>query len=246
MDADLALCRSALWEALALGFRPPTLETVDRLASPEGASALARAAAVLETAGPADPPGLVPLVLALGRDPVPALTELAAFHDRLFGHTARGRVPPYETEYGDDSAFLPQQEMSDLGAFLRAFGLARRGDARERLDHIACECEFLAVLSRKEGYAAEQGDAGMLAVTARATRTFLRDHVGRWGPGFGHRLAREDAGGFHGALGALAAAFVTAECRRAGVPAGPEVLRLRSAEPDRAPMACGGAGDPPR
>ena len=33
----MALCRSALWEALALGFRPPTGETVARLASAEGA-----------------------------------------------------------------------------------------------------------------------------------------------------------------------------------------------------------------
>ena len=30
-EADLALCRSALYEALALGFRPPNQETVSRL-----------------------------------------------------------------------------------------------------------------------------------------------------------------------------------------------------------------------
>ena len=32
---DLALARSAMWEALALGFRPPTGETIARLASRE-------------------------------------------------------------------------------------------------------------------------------------------------------------------------------------------------------------------
>ena len=38
--AQIALCRSALWEAFALGFRPPTSETIARLASQEGAAAL--------------------------------------------------------------------------------------------------------------------------------------------------------------------------------------------------------------
>src|SRR3972149_471157 len=42
---DLLLCRSALWEALVLGFCPPTEETVARLARAEGAGALAAAAA---------------------------------------------------------------------------------------------------------------------------------------------------------------------------------------------------------
>lgn len=247
---DTAMCRSALWEALALGFRQPARETLERLASRDGAGTLAEAAALLEIVAA---PGagvettgsfrLVPHVLALGRVPAWTLADLRAAHDRLFGHTARGRIPPYETEYGEDSAFLPQQEMSDLAAFLRAFGLARRRDARERLDHIACECEFMAVLSRKEAYALEHDDAPMREATACAARAFLRDHAGRWAPAFGRRLAREDAGDFYGALGALCAAFVTAECHRVGVPAGPELLRLRSAEPDDAPMACGSTDD---
>jgi TorA maturation chaperone TorD len=124
-DADVALCRSAVWEALALGFRPPTAEVVARLAGREGAAALADAAVVVDNP---DEPAVVALVRALGNDPPPPPATLQAAYDRLFGHTARGSIPPYETEYGEDSQFQPQREMSDLAAFFRAFGLVRRPD----------------------------------------------------------------------------------------------------------------------
>lgn len=232
--ADLVLCRSALYEALALGFRPPTEETVDRLASPEGASALADAAAVLDEAWGSD------LASDVRRLAGPSDFEvLAASFRRLFGHTSRGLVPPYETEYGEDSIFQPMQEMSDLAAFYRAFGLTLNSEVHERIDHISCECEFLLVLTRKEAYALAQEDPAMLDATRRAIRLFLRDHLGRWAPAFGRKLAREDHGGFFGALGMLCVDFVTQECARVGVAAGPEFLRLRSALPAGAPMACG-------
>jgi TorA maturation chaperone TorD len=239
---DLALCRSALWEALALGVRPPTLETVTRLTSEDSVRALADAAAVLDAT---DDRQLEASVLRLARAPAPSLPQLAEAHDRHFGHTARGRVPPYETEYGEDSTFAPQRDMSDLSAFYRAFGLALRPDAHERPDHLACECEFMVLLARKEAHALGCGDTEMLAVTRGAVRLFLRDHLGRWAPALGRKLAREDAGGFYGALGALCVVFVTAECRRSDTAAGPDFLRLRSTESIEAPMACGVPGEVP-
>lgn len=236
-EADVALCRSVLYEALALGFRPPTEEVLTRLASAEGASALAAAAAVLDGEGDTD---LAQRALGLVPCPLPLSVEaLAASYLRLFGHTARGRIPPYETVYGEDSPFLPAQEMSDLAAFFRAFGLALRPAGHERIDHISCECEFLLFLARKEAYALERGDQAMWEESRRATRLFLRDHLGRFGPAFGKRLAREDPGGFYGALGELCTAFVTQDCARAHVAAGPELLCLRSASEVEAPMACG-------
>jgi TorA maturation chaperone TorD len=221
-------------EALALGFRPPSAETAARLLAPEGAAALADAAAWLDQ----EPDTAVaPLVRRLAR-PVD-LEALTIAYQRCFGHTARGLVPPYETEYGEDSLFQPIHEMSDLAAFYRAFGLTLRGDARERPDHVACECEFLAFLGRKEAYALEKGDAALLEGTRQAIRRFLASHLGRWGPAFGRALAKHDPGGFFGDLGRLATAYVDAECRRVGVPAGPEFLRLRTtADPD-VPAACG-------
>jgi DMSO reductase family type II enzyme chaperone len=242
-EVDLALCRSALYEALALGFRPPTPETAARLASAEGASALADAAVALDAAWGT---GLADQVRRVAGSPGRRVADsLEADHRRLFGHTARGQVPPYETEYGEDSLFLPAQEMSDLAAFFRAFGLALNPAGHERIDHISCECEFLLFLARKEAFAIEQDDGSMREETRRATRLFLRDHLGKFAPAFGKKLAREDPGGFYGALGELCAAFVTQECARIGVPAGPEFLHLRSTSDGSVPMACGtGAAEP--
>ncbi|OGG56347.1 MAG: hypothetical protein A3F84_22225 [Candidatus Handelsmanbacteria bacterium RIFCSPLOWO2_12_FULL_64_10] len=232
-SVDLALCRSALYEALALGFRPSTRETVARLASAEGAVALADAAAVIdgglaERARDLAAPG--------GASDPEALT---ASYRRLFGHTARSPVSPYETEYGQDALFQQPQEMGDLGGFLKAFGLTLRAEAHERIDHVSCECEFLAFLCRKEAYALTRGDEAMAGETRRAGRLFLRDHLGRFGPAFARRLTQEDAGGFYGALGGLCLAFLAAECARLRVPAGSEFLQLRAVDLDDAPMACG-------
>jgi DMSO reductase family type II enzyme chaperone len=238
MDAvSLALCRSALYQALALGFRLPTPETLDRLASSEAALALADAADVADPSGGGELAGRA-RALALSGKPGRLETLATSFH-RLFGHTARGRVSPYETEYGKDALFQQPQEMGDLGGFLRAFGLTLREESHERVDHISCECEFMAFLARKEAFAEERGDAAMAGETRKAARLFLRDHLGRFGPAFARKLTREDPGGFYGALGELCLGFLTAECGRFQVPSGSEFLQLRAVDLDDAPMACG-------
>jgi DMSO reductase family type II enzyme chaperone len=237
---DVALCRSVLWEALALGFRAPTGETVARLVAQPGVAALADAAAVLVAdAGT----GLASRVRRLAG--LWDLRALGGSFPRLFGHTARGAVPPYETEYGEDSPFLPMHEMSDLAAFYRAFGLVLKSDAHERPDHIACECEFMCFLARKEAYALERADPAILDETLRAARLFLRDHLGRWAPAFGVKLMREDPDGFYGALGDLCHGFVSHECARLGVSVSAPLLRLRSPLPADTPMACGPASELP-
>jgi TorA maturation chaperone TorD len=234
---DIALCRSALYEVLALGFRPPTPALLSRLLTPEAAAILEQAAAVLDAAWQTDlSQYLCRLRTSSGEEPLPVLE--AAFRG-LFGHIARGPVPPYETEYGEDSLFLPIQEMSDLGGFLRAFGLILSPAAHERVDHISSECEFLLFLACKEAYALEGGELDLQQEVLHATRLFLRDHLGRWAPAFGARLVREDAEGFYGTLGGLCHTLISADCTRLGVSAGPVTLRLRAPLQDNAPMACG-------
>jgi len=240
-EMEAALCRSALYEALALGFRPPTAETVARLASAEGAEALAEAAAVLDEAWGT---GLAGLIRRLPALPWPPSAEgLDTSYRRLFGHTVRALVPPYETASGEDSPFLPAQEMGALAGVFPSVCLVLRPTAHERIDHICCASEFLLFLARKEAYALERGQKAMRADIRMAARLFLRDHLGRFAPAFGRKLAREDPGGFYGGLGELCAAFVAHECARVGVPAGPEFLRLRSPSDGDAPMACGTGQD---
>lgn len=234
IEIDTAICRAMLYSALALGFRPPTEETITRLTSEEGISALADAAAVLDAK---DGSALAQAVRNLPIFNL-SLAGLSSAYRQLFGHTARGAVPPYESEYGSEALFQQPQELGDLMGFYLTFGLKLNETEHERPDHVSCECEFLSFLALKEAYALENGDRSMLDETRKATRLFLRDHLGRFAPAFAKRISRENPAGFYGTLGELCYAFVSQDCARIGVSVGPENLTLRPADDDRVPMAC--------
>lgn len=246
------LCRSVLYSAAALGFMPPSQETIERLCAAGANAELADAAAVLDRLGT---PAAVPVRVLVRRLQLPwQLEALAASHRRLFGYTARGEVPAYETEYGGEALFEQPQELADLVGFMRAFGLRPRPEVRERVDHVSCECELFAFLACKEACALARGDSEMVAATQRAAKLFLRDHLGRFVPAFTRRVLRAQPHPFYEALARLLLALATADCRRLGIVAGTEGLGLR---PDPAVCAaplgclageessCGGGAEPP-
>ncbi len=216
--------------ALGLGFAPPERgEVDDRLASREGSEALAGA---LAAAGREE---LGDTARQLSARPPDTGT-----YRRLFGHTARGAVPPYGAEYGSDTLFQQPQRLADLAGFYAAFGMRADPAEHERVDHVRCQLEFLAFLARKEAYEIEHREDDWRTEIKKAERLFLREHLGRFAPAFGERLRREDPDGFYGVLGALLRGFVEAECRRFGVAAGSDNLVLRPDDDDGAPMLCGG------
>ena len=208
--------------------------------SEEGAAALSDAAAVLN---PNHDSGLDSAAQALAAREKVSVAELSASYLRLFGHTARGPVAPYETEYGAEALFQQPQEMGDLAGFYLAFGLTLNPAEHERPDHVSCECEFLSFLALKEAYALESGDARMLEEARKAAHLFLRDHLGCFVPAFAKKLITEGRGGFYEKLGELCLKFVTVECTRLGVAMGPQSLSLRPANDDRVPMACGSGAE---
>lgn len=223
-EIDLALCRSAIYEALALGFRPPAEETITRLVLEYNNLALAEIAAMLENdSSTPKKDGLASRVRRLSQ--LFNLESLQKSYRHLFGFTAHPKVPPYETEYGEEALFQQPQELGDLSGFYSAFGL--KMNAFERVDHISCECEFLCFLNRKEAHALEANDAAMLEETRRAQRLFLKDHFGRFVPAFTKLLRREASESFYTALGDLCHDFARMECARFNVPLGSELLRLR-------------------
>ena len=239
-DIDSAYCRATLYSALALGFRPPTEDAIARLTTPQNAAALVETAAMLDSDGKL---GLVSLVQAVAHAGAAGATVLMASYRALFGHAVRGPIPPYETEYGNEALFQQPQEMGDLMGFYRAFGLTVRVDGHERCDHISCECEFLSFLALKEAYALEHRDPEMLEASRKATRLFLRDHLGRFLPAFAGKLRREDRAGFYGVLAQLCLAFIELESNSFDVPRGAASLGLRPVDDDRIPMACGSGAE---
>ena len=179
---------------------------------------------------------------------VPGAETLAATFWRLFGHTTRGLICACETEYGPDNGFHQPQQLADIAGYYLAFGLRPVLATDARADHIACECEFMDFLSRKQAHLVDRLESGAdvsetLEVTELAERSFLRDHLGRFGRAFAARVAAEDGDGYFGALGRLLIAFVDAECARVGVDAGPVDLMVRPEERDETPMACGTADE---
>lgn len=234
-DIDLSLCRAVLYSALAVGFRPPTKEMLDRLVSENKSAALSAAAATIDSGNE----GRLGSLLLRLRPQVGSLSDLSSSFFRLFGHTARGTISPYETEYGSEAMFQQPHDLGDLNGFYLAFGLTLKLDEHERPDHISCECEFLSFLALKESYALEKGNLSMSEEARKATRLFLRDHLARFTPAFAKKLRSEDPGGFYDTLGELCVQFVNGECARFDVPAGVETLGLRPAVDDRMPMACG-------
>lgn len=253
---DLALCRGVLYGTFSLALLYPTSETLTELQSEKTRLATLQAALLLdasvpngepESADPADPDpptGLATRVDDWIKTFAPlTLDLLQTAHGRLFAHTARGLVCPYETEHGQDGLFQQPRQLARIAGFYQAFGLTVRRAGRERADHASCELEFLKFLAYKEAYACESQNDAMLEETRKATRLFLKEHLGRFGRTFARTLTQHDADGFFGRLGETLFDFVTFECRRLAVQPGPSRLRLRSAEDEGIPMACGGGSE---
>jgi TorA maturation chaperone TorD len=237
-----ALARSVLYETLALGLQPPTRETLQRIESEEARRTLALAA---ETVDPEGTSGLADAVLRLTRLGPANPDDLALRHSQLFGHTARGPVCPFETEYGTEALFRQPQELADIAGYYAAFGLKPRAEDGERVDHVSCECEFFGFLGRKEAFAlrdepdASEARLEMLETTRKAARSFLKDHLGRFGTAFGLKLSEEDGGGFFGLLGVLLVTLLKLESERLHVTLGAATLDLRSTAEEEVPMGCG-------
>ncbi|MFQ5706950.1 MAG: molecular chaperone [bacterium] len=240
-ESDFALCRSGFYEALALGFAPPNQETFDRMLTEQQNQALAEIAAVLDERSSRRIAKSLSLRVRelLQCADVQTTEALACSYRFLFGHIAHARVPPYETEYGEETVFQQPHQLGDIAGFCRAFGLVLNSHGHERVDHISCECEFLAFLTRKEAFAREHNDTVMLQETRKAQKLFLRDHLARFTPSFANLLVKEDPEGFYGALGSLSYEFILLECSRFGVTAAPEQLRLRPTSVMDACLTCG-------
>ncbi|MBI3402999.1 MAG: molecular chaperone TorD family protein [Acidobacteria bacterium] len=235
---DAALARAVVYNALSLGFQMPTAERLRRMGAGDR---FATVVAALQELG---------LETASGDLHPEEIDALTASFVRLFGHTTRGLVCACETEYGNDNQFHQPQQLADIAGYYLAFGLKPVLASDARADHVACQCEFMDFLNRKEalllaasggeaGDSRDAGDDATLEVTRAAARTFLRDHLGYFGRAFATRLMVEDADGLFGWLGAVLRDLLDDECRRLAIAGGPVDLIVRPEAEDDTPMACG-------
>ncbi|MGZ5212266.1 MAG: TorD/DmsD family molecular chaperone [Actinomycetota bacterium] len=137
-----------------------------------------------------------------------SLDELVRAHGRVFTPVESQDCPSYETAFVPGDVFRQAHTMADVAGFYRAHGLAVGGVERVRPDHIAAEMEFMGFMARKEAHAARHLTPGRVKECQKTQRTFLREHLGAWGPGFGRRLATVAEDPFYGAIGELLAEWL--------------------------------------
>lgn len=214
---DRALTRSAVYSALAKGFRYPTEALFASLESGRLKDAvmewlvLEPSNAELQEQGDA-------LVAACDFWwSSERRKELEAEHNRLFAHLGSAQCPPYETEYGYNNIFQKTEAMADIAGFYGAYGLEPASTDTERVDFICTELEFMAYLALHEAYAREHGEAEHLDVCLDTQRKFLRDHLGRWTPVFAGILDHATSNTFYRRLGQVLRSFIESEVHAAGV-----------------------------
>jgi putative dimethyl sulfoxide reductase chaperone len=216
--------RASLYSALALGFAYPAEPAIWPLLAEEmgyaadrlhGSAELDLAVRQVQSA-----------ISALGT----AATELpgpAEEHTFLFARQTP--CPPYESTYYAGGL---EQNLADVAAFYRAFGLQLAPAAHERADHISSQLEFMAVLCAKEARALGNGLTGPAEICRAARRSFLEFHLGRWTPAFAARLEAKARLPLYPALAGVLLAFLDCEAQELGVTLGPEhVLPVNQVEP---------------
>ena len=146
-----------------------------------------------------------------------------------FGHTLPEAYPPIETRYGSTHAFQESQDLADVTAFYDAFGLRPKPGRGERADHVGVELDFVYFLALQEAYALEKSDAEGAERSRATSRSFLEDHLARWGPVFGSLLARKGTHPLYRDLGTLLVAVLRADIAGLGLtprPVSPEPVPL--------------------
>lgn len=170
------------------------------------------------------------------------LDELLRAHGRVFTPVESQDCPSYETAFVPGDVFRQAHTMADVSAFYRAHGLAVGGASRVRPDHIVAELEFMGFMGRKEAHAVRYLTPGRVDECRSTQATFLQDHLGRWGPGFGRRLSVVAEDPFYPALGELLARWLELDIVAYGVD---PLERLDTPVPQPPPDdgACGPGAD---
>ena len=157
--------------------------------------------------------------------------DLPEAYLEVFGHTISKECPPYESEYyGNSDITFRSQKLADIAGFYRAFGLDRRAEARERIDFLSFEAEFMEIVIARQLYAAEEGlGAERVHVCLQSQRRFFIEHLGWWLPAFGVQLEDRTRSDYYRGLADFVRAFTAAERAALEIP---PFTELASPHPD--------------
>lgn len=233
----VAMYRSAVYEALSLGFAYPEASVRERL--------VILLEDMLDFEVEVDPEMRARVGELLAALEATDLVEHGVEYNRLFDQSAL--CSPFETEYEADP-FAKARQLADISGFYGAFGMDVARERPTMQDYIGSELEFMSLLSRNEAYATARHWTRRREVTIDAERTFLRDHLGRWERTLCADLERvladdhDATAHFYTLLARFCERFVEDELRMFHV----KPLRLKQRMlGDREPMTCPLAPDVP-
>jgi len=224
-DLSLSLDRARVYRALAQVFRAPNPESIQQARDhylPELCEALER---LTGDSNSAEIPDLVARARVLSDIWSDSDAEaLCKGHHDAFDESSGDRSAATEMDQLDGPPQLELTrtfEMADVAGFYKAFGVeafgVEVGPGGERVDHITTELEFMNLLAVKESIALQQEGEGEHAQICRdASRSFLRDHLGRWVRPFAEKLEAAAAAPSYSAAGAFLSLWVAHDAATLG------------------------------
>ncbi len=230
-----AIARSAIYALLSHSVAYPTAERIDALRTD-----LRPFLVDIEVDG-----GEIDAALAgLLRQLDTPIADLRHAHTMQFSHIVSPDCPTNETAYSVRDIVQQAQTMADIAGFFHAHGVRIGGRERERPDHIGAELEFISFMARKEAQALRDDQPEHIEECRRTQSTFLRDHLGCWGPSLGRRINRLAATPFYAATGTLLNLWLQHDMAALGVTPQHELdepLPQPPPEDDEAPCGVDGA-----
>jgi len=197
---ERALARATIYRLLALAFSYPTDETVSQLSGTLESSHVA--ADLIDSTVAREVKAM-----AIGFTAVDQ-PSLEMSYQRVFTLSYSEDCPINETAFSARHLFQQTAHQADIAGFYRAFGVDTDHD---RSDLLAMELEFCYLLALKEAYARSRRELEHVEICRQGHRTFVREHLARWAPLAGQRIAVAGRGTWFEKVARVLLAFVAAE-----------------------------------
>jgi TorA maturation chaperone TorD len=128
--------------------------------------------------------------------------QLAELFQQIRIHGQATQLDIWEQEYNrlfegnvlcpiNETGFVRRERgaiLADIAGFYQAFGFQLSDTAKDKVDHLRCELEFVALLLIMLAKAQEEALTEGFTVTQEALAAFTFDHLGEWLDAFCERL----------------------------------------------------------
>lgn len=151
------------------------------------------------------------LSVGFADDPEGCLEAARREYMKCFVGPGKLALPVWESVYLSKDHLLFQQETLEVRRFYRRHGVTLDTEGNEADDHIAFECGFMALMSRRAAEAIERGDILSARGSIEAQSSFLEDHLLVWVPLLDIKSKEIDGAVLYPQLVALFNAFLTVD-----------------------------------